>query len=67
MTCSIIRILILGGAYSLLGVIGGGFGWGGNLFRVYYNNNNLSRPFPGHWGAGWDGWRRVALDDVFYN
>ena len=56
-----------GGTYSLLGAIGRGFGWGKNIFRVYYNNKNLSHPFPGHWGVGQGGWRRGALDDAFYN
>jgi hypothetical protein len=54
-----------GGAYLLLGAIGGGFGRGKNICRVDYNNNNLSRPFRCHWGAGRDGWRRGTLDDVF--
>ena len=53
------------GAYSLLGTFGRGFGRGQNIFEVQDNNENLSHPFPGHWGAGWDGWRRVGLDDVF--
>ena len=53
-----------GGAYSLLGAFGGGFGWGKNTFRVSYDNKNISRPFPCHWGAGWDGWQWGTLDDV---
>ena len=44
----------VGGTYSLLGAFGRGFGQGKNIFRVYYNNKNLSCPFPGHWGAGRD-------------
>ena len=54
-----------GGAYSLLGAIGGGLGRGKNIFRVQYNYKNISRPFPGHWGGGRDGWRRGTLDDAF--
>ena len=57
----------VGGAYSLLGAIGGCFGRGKNIFRVWYNNKNISRPFPCHWGAGRDGLQRGTLDDVFYN
>ena len=55
----------VGGTYSLLGAFGRGFGQGKNIFRVYYNNKNLSCPFPGHWRAGRDGWRWGTLDDVF--
>ena len=56
----------VGGTYSLLGAIGGCFGRGKNIFRVWYNNRNLSRHFPGHPGAGWDGWQETHLDDVSY-
>ena len=35
--------------------LGGGFGWGKNVFRVYHNNKILSCPSLGHWGAGWRG------------
>jgi len=54
-----------GGTYLLLGAIGGGFGWGKKIFRVWYNNKNISHPFPCHWGAGRDGLRWGTLDDVF--
>ena len=53
------------GAYSLLCAFGGGFRQGKNIFRVYYNNNNLSCSFPGHWGVGRDGWQQGTLDDTF--
>ena len=36
-----------------------------NIFRVWYNNKNISRPFPCHWGAGRDGLQQGTLDDVF--
>ena len=55
----------VGGAYSLLGAFGRGFGQGKNIFRVYYNNKNLSCPFPGHWGVERDGWQQGTLDDMF--
>ena len=55
----------VGGTYSLLGAFGSGFGQGKKIFRVYYNNKNLSHPFPGHWGVGRDGWQWGTLDDTF--
>jgi hypothetical protein len=53
-------------AYSLLGTFGKGFRCGKNIFKVYYDNNKLSRPFRSHWGAGWDGWQQGILDDVSF-
>ena len=38
---------------------------GKNIFRVWYNNKNISHPFPCHWGVGRDGLQRGTLDDVF--
>ena len=37
---------------------------GKNIFRVYYINKDLSRPFRSHRGAGWGGFKQVHLDDV---
>jgi len=50
--------------YSLLGAFGGGFRWGKNVFNVWYNNKNLSHPFPHHWGAGRGGFEQVQLDEA---
>ena len=55
-----------GAASSLLGAIGGRFGWGNFDIVVPYTNKKLSCPFPCYWGAGWDGLQRDTLDDVFY-
>jgi len=52
------------GASSLLGSFGGGFRWGKNVFVVYHNYKNLSRPFRRCWGAGWAGLQQASLDDV---
>ena len=52
------------GASLLLGANGGGFGRGKIVFRIYYNYQNLSRPFRHRWGAGGDGLQQAPLDDV---
>jgi hypothetical protein len=51
--------------FLAVGLIGRGFQVGKNVFIVYYNYKNLSRPFYSCWGAGWDGWQQAPLDDVF--
>jgi hypothetical protein len=38
-----------------------------DVFRIYYTNEDLSFPFRGYWGAGWDGCRRGTSDDVYYS
>jgi hypothetical protein len=42
----------LSGTSLLLGMFGGGFRWGKNVFIVYNNYKNLSCPFSCCWGAG---------------
>jgi len=48
-------------------MFGGDFGWGQNIFRVYYINKDLSCPFCSHRGAGWGGLEQVHLDDIDFH
>jgi hypothetical protein len=34
------------------------------VIKVYYNNKELSCPYPGHWGVGWGGLLGGTLDVV---
>jgi hypothetical protein len=44
--------LVLG---LLLVHLAGVLHWEKNIFLVYYNNKELSCPYPGHLGVGWGG------------
>ena len=67
MTCSNYGTCHPDGTSLLLGTFCGGFGWDKDIFEFCYANKNSLHYLLGHWGAGWDGWRQVALDDMFYN
>ena len=68
MTCSNYRTRHqswLCGCFLAVGLIERGFRGGENVFIVYHNYKNLSRPFCCYWGTVRDGLQQACLDDVF--